>query len=194
VLVSVDHKPFSLLTGPTSATSLVYRTTAAHSYGFAAFAVDDLGLRGGLPKSAQASTTAVPPQGYHLGGREGRVLAAGGVPALPGFSTPSSDPLTGIATTPDGKGILPAPGETGYILVGADGGAFVFGHGAPYKGSLPGEHIKVSDIVGLCLTPDGQWYWMAGANGAVYPFGDAARFASPAGLAAALPIAAIGGT
>jgi hypothetical protein len=262
-------------------------------------------------------------QGYYLAGRNGDVVASGGVPSLSGFSTPSSDPVSGIATTPDGRGwfavtvdglvhtagdavfrgdllhparggeavhvsdivalvatadgagywllgadgevypfgdatfhgdllhlpggkqvhvsdvvgmvaapsgsgylligadggvfalgavhfygslpgigvkvddirgILPAPGETGYVLVGADGGAFVFGHGAPYKGSLPGEGIKVSDIVGLALTPDGEGYWMAGADGLVYPFGDATRFGAPAGLAKALPIAAIGGT
>lgn len=94
----------------------------------------------------------------------------------------------------DIRGILSAPGETGYILVGSDGGVFVFGHGAPFKGSLPGEHIHVHNIVGLVLTPDGQGYWMAGANGVVYPFGDGKHFESPAGLARALPIAAIGGT
>jgi hypothetical protein len=59
---------------------------------------------------------------------------------------------------------------------------------------LPGEGIHVGDIVGLALTADGQGYWMAGANGSVYAFGDAARFPPPAGIPAALPIAAIGGT
>ncbi|HEV2362266.1 MAG TPA: hypothetical protein VGS21_11230, partial [Acidimicrobiales bacterium] len=93
----------------------------------------------------------------------------------------------------DIRGILPAPAGTGYILVGADGGAFNFGHGAPFKGSLPGEGIHVTDIVGICLTPTGQGYWMAGANGVVYQFGDATKFPAPAGLSRALPIAAIGG-
>ena len=274
-------------------------------------------------KTADRYSYVLPPQGYYLAGRNGTILAVGGVPALAGFSTPTSDPVTGITTTPDGKGwfavtadglvtargdatyrgdllhpskggktihvsdivaivdtadgggywllgadgevypfgdatfhgdllhlpggksvhvtdvvgmvaapsgsgylligsdggvfalgavhfygslpgvhvtvhditgILPAPGDTGYVLVGADGGAFVFGHGAPFKGSLPGEHIHVSDIVGLALTSDGQGYWMAGSNGVAYAFGDAKKFPSPAGLANALPIAAIGGT
>lgn len=63
---------------------------------------------------------------------------------------------------------------------------------SPPTASLPGEGIHVDDVVGLALTPDGSGYWMAGSDGAVYPFGDAKRFVVPAGLAAALPIVAIG--
>ena len=125
--------------------------------------------------------------GYLLIGSDGGVFALGAVHfygSLPGIGVHVNDI----------RGILPAPGETGYVLVGADGGAFVFGHGAPYKGSLPGEGIKVSDIIGIVLTPTSQGYWMAGSNGAVFPFGDATRYASPAGLAKALPIAAVAGT
>jgi hypothetical protein len=46
----------------------------------------------------------------------------------------------------------------------------------------------------MALTPDGQGYWMAGANGAVYPFGNAKKLPSPTALARALPVAAIAAT
>jgi hypothetical protein len=64
------------------------------------------------------------------------------------------------------------------MLVGSDGGAFSFGTGAPYNGSLPGRGVKVDDIVGIALTTDDGGYWMAGSNGVVYPFGDARSLAN----------------
>ena len=57
--------------------------------------------------------------------------------------------------------------------MGADGGAFSFGSGAPYEGSLPGDGVSVTDVVGMALTPDGAGYWMAEATGPVWNFGDA---------------------
>jgi hypothetical protein len=78
--------------------------------------------------------------------------------------------------------------------VGADGGAFNFGTGAKFHGSLPGEHVSVSDIVGIALTPDDGGYWMAGTDGHVYGFGDAHVWGEPGALASNLPVAAIAGT
>ncbi len=125
--------------------------------------------------------------GYLIVGADGGVVAFG--------ATHFSGSLPGLGIkVSDIRAILPAPEGTGYVLVGADGGAFNFGHGAPYEGSLPGEGIKISDIVGIALTPDGQGYWMAGRDGTAYAFGDATPFPPPSGVAAALPIAAIGGT
>ncbi len=74
-------------------------------------------------------------------------------------------------------GILPTGNGTGYVLVGNDGGAFVFGTGAGYHGSLPGQGVHVSDVVGIELTPDQGGYWMAEARGAVHAFGDAPNIA-----------------
>jgi hypothetical protein len=78
--------------------------------------------------------------------------------------------------------------------VGADGGAFNFGSGAKFHGSLPGEGIRVANIVGLALSPDNDGYLMAGSSGKVYGFGDAQVGAIPAGVASNLPVAAIAGT
>ncbi len=60
----------------------------------------------------------------------------------------------------------------GYWMVGSDGGVFAFGS-APYLGSLPGDHVKVSDIVGVVPTSDNGGYWMVGRDGGVFAFGDA---------------------
>jgi hypothetical protein len=59
---------------------------------------------------------------------------------------------------------------------------------------LPGEGIKVSNIVGLALSPDNGGYYMAGAGGHVYGFGDASASGKPAGLGSNLPVAAIAET
>ena len=78
--------------------------------------------------------------------------------------------------------------------MGADGGAFVFGSGVRFYGSLPGEGVRVSNVVGIALTPDDGGYYMAGADGHVYGFGNAQAGSMPAGLSANLPVAAIAGT
>jgi hypothetical protein len=94
----------------------------------------------------------------------------------------------------DIRAILPSSSGRGYVLVGADGGAFIFGKGVTFKGSLPGEGIKVSDIVGIALTPDNGGYYMAASTGSVFGFGDAKPWPVPLGLSANLPVVAIAGT
>jgi len=69
----------------------------------------------------------------------------------------------------------------GYLLVGADGGVFSFG-GASYEGSLPGQDVHVSNIVGIAATPDGRGYWLVGADGGVFAFGSAQFKGSIPGL------------
>ena len=59
-----------------------------------------------------------------------------------------------------------------------DGGVLGFGT-ARFLGSPLG--VKVSaPIVAMAATPDGAGYWLAGADGAVYSFGDAHYFGAPA--------------
>ena len=94
----------------------------------------------------------------------------------------------------DIRSILPSATGGGYVLVGTDGGAFVFGTGAQFQGSLPGKGVSVDDIVGIALTNDDNGYYMAGADGSVYAFGDAVSLPAPSGLASNLPIVAIAGT
>jgi hypothetical protein len=59
---------------------------------------------------------------------------------------------------------------------------------------VPGEGIRVTDIVGIALSTDDAGYYMAAANGRVFGFGDAVVGAEPTGLSSNLPVAAIAGT
>jgi hypothetical protein len=67
-----------------------------------------------------------------------------------------------------------------WTALGKDGGVFAFGD-AGYAGSLPGEHVHVSDIVGIAPTPDGAGYLLVDSGGGVFPFGSAS---SPGSLPA----------
>ena len=91
-------------------------------------------------------------------------------------------PIVGMASTPDGHG---------YWLVAADGGVFSFGDAAFY-GSMGGKALNApivgmaggkainAPIVGMAASAaDG--YWLAGADGGVFSFGDASFLGSMAG-------------
>jgi hypothetical protein len=47
--------------------------------------------------------------------------------------------------------LVPSVDDQGYMLVGADGGTFVFGDFA-FKGSLPQVRVHVDDVVGAVPT------------------------------------------
>lgn len=81
--------------------------------------------------------------------------------------------ISGVATPVSGKGVW---------IVGIDGGVFapiVLGENqtnssAPFFGSLPGLGIApAAPIVGIASTPDGGGYWLLGADGGVFSFGNA---------------------
>ncbi|WP_276942598.1 hypothetical protein [Ferrimicrobium acidiphilum] len=91
-------------------------------------------------------------------------------------SHPLASPVVGIAPTPDGKG---------YWLVAADGGVFNFGDAGFYGNTytdgltgLSGNHPLNAPIVGIQSTPDGKGYWMVGADGGVFNFGNAGFYGS----------------
>jgi len=76
--------------------------------------------------------------------------------------------------------IVPSPSGGGYLLIGADGGTFDFGtvrfYGSVYTygiTGLSGPHPLNAPIVGGELTPDGGGYYLVGADGGVFNFGDA---------------------
>lgn len=62
----------------------------------------------------------------------------------------------------------PAPTASGYDLVGADGGVFVFGNG--FYGSLPGLGVHVDDVTGIVPTAAANGYFLVGADGGVFAF------------------------
>ena len=49
-------------------------------------------------------------------------------------------------------------------------------------------------VVGMARTPDGQGYWEVAADGAIYPFGDAVRYGSMAGVPLNRPIVGMAAT
>ncbi len=79
-------------------------------------------------------------------------------------------------------GITPTSDDGGYWLVASDGGIFSFGD-TQFYGSLPGEgfypagsgapHSLNAPIVGMVPSADGGGYFMVGADGGVFTFGDA---------------------
>ena len=120
-------------------------------------------------------------RGYWMVGADGGVFNFGnagfygstysdGLSGL-GGAHPLRSPIVGIASTPDGKG---------YWLVAKDGFVYSFGD-ADYYGDifsdgltgLSGPHPLSAPIVGIAATPDGQGYWLVGADGGVFNFGNA---------------------
>ena len=79
-------------------------------------------------------------------------------------------------------GITPTANDAGYWLVASDGGIFSFGD-AGFYGSIPGSgiapagsglpHSLNAPIVGMVPSADGGGYFMVGADGGVFTFGDA---------------------
>jgi len=78
--------------------------------------------------------------------------------------------------------ITPTANDGGYWLVASDGGIFSFGD-AGFYGSIPGlglapagsglPHSLNAPIVGMVPSADGGGYFMVGADGGVFTFGDA---------------------
>ena len=101
-------------------------------------------------------------------------------------------PIVGIATPRN------VPAFPGYWLVAADGGVFSFGD-ARFLGSMGGRHLN-APIVAMAFGSDvaagtdalgDQGYWLAGADGGVFAFGDVAFCGSGATQPAAQPVVGI---
>ena len=129
--------------------------------------------------------------GFWLATSGGQVIEAGdaqayGSPALQGISLTA--PIVAMAVTKSGDG---------YWLVAADGGVFAFGD-AGFVGSSgqinPGfaaggsnSFVPNKPIIGIVATVDGGGYWMVGADGGVFAFGDAGFVGSSGQINPALP-------
>jgi hypothetical protein len=122
--------------------------------------------------TASVEFDVVPAQGYWLACANGSVFAAGNAPTFAQVSTPASDPVVGMASTPGGKG---------YWLATANGSILTAGD-AKFYGSLPQLHVSVTDIVAIASTGDGGGYWLIGRDGGEFAFGDAKYHGSLPGL------------
>jgi hypothetical protein len=111
--------------------------------------------------------------GYWLSAAKGAVFGAGNARVDGSISTSATtDPVVGIASTPDGKG---------YWEVTRNGSIAHFGDAGNYN-DLPGLHVTVDDIVAIAPTSDGKGYWLVGADGGEFAFGDAGYHGSLPGL------------
>jgi hypothetical protein len=111
--------------------------------------------------------------GYRLSAANGKVSGSGNAQEYGSLSTsPTSNPVVGLASTTDGKG---------YWEVTRDGGVARFGDAGNYN-DLPGLHVRVDDIVAIAPTSDGKGYWLIGGDGGEFAFGDAGYHGSLPGL------------
>jgi hypothetical protein len=95
-------------------------------------------------------------------------------------ATSTSPPPPSAPSPPPPPSAPPPPAAPGgYRLVASDGGIFSFN--APFYGST-GNMTLPAPVVTTVSTPTGKGYWLLGADGAVYPFGDAASYGSASGF------------
>jgi hypothetical protein len=110
--------------------------------------------------------------GYYVFTSTGEVFAYGNAVSKGG--SPGANNVVGFALRPQ---------NDGYWMVGADGGVFAYGNAA-YKGSShqidptqpaggSNSFVPSKPIVGIASTKSGNGYWMVGADGGVFAFGDA---------------------
>jgi hypothetical protein len=131
-----------------------------------------------VPGSTTTTTTPVTPStgshGYWLVGSDGGIFSFGSAPF---------DGSTGnLRLQRPVVGISPTSAEGGYWLVASDGGVFTFGN-AGFYGSIPGLGLAPAQsaspnrlnepIVGMVPSTDQKGYFMVGADGGVFTFGDA---------------------
>jgi hypothetical protein len=101
------------------------------------------------------------------------------------FDQPSSLVLDSHAPIVGAGAIYNGSNVDSYYFAAADGGVFAIN--APFYGSAVGlsQHAP---IVAMALTPDNGGYWLVGADGGVYAFGDAVYYGSMGGQPLDQPI------
>jgi hypothetical protein len=152
----------------------VEAVSPARSVGRADVVVTTLG--GTSPVTAADSFTydSSSPHGYWLVGGDGGIFTFG----LAQFHGSTGN----LVLQRPVVGITPSTDNGGYRLVATDGGLFAFGD-SRYYGSVPGLGIAPAGsgqrrsldapIIGMVPSPDGAGYFMVGADGGVFAFGDA---------------------
>jgi hypothetical protein len=124
------------------------------------------------------------------------MVGANGVMASPStigansFTVTYTGPTSPSPTTTSTPDPSPAPttsttGNSGYWLVGSDGGIFSFGS-AGFYGSTGAVKLQ-RPVVGITPTQDNKGYWLVASDGGIFSFGDAGYYGSipGAGLAPA---------
>jgi len=87
-----------------------------------------------------------------------------------------------------------APGPEGSYRLVTSSGRVLSSGGAANLGSPSAQQLRGSKVVAMASAPGGKGYWLATARGAVYAYGDARSYGSPAGLHLAKPIVGMAAT
>ncbi|HUY86557.1 MAG TPA: Ig domain-containing protein [Acidimicrobiales bacterium] len=93
-----------------------------------------------------------------------------GQPQSLGWGAPPSDLFGPVVATVTDPAIPGASWETTFY-------GDIAGIGAPTFGSMLGKQLT-KPIVSMASTPDGKGYWMLGADGGIFAFGDAGYYGS----------------
>jgi hypothetical protein len=88
-------------------------------------------------------------------------------------------PIVGLGAVPN------QANADSYYFAAADGGVFTVN--APFYGSAAGLSLD-APVVAMALTPDDGGYWLVGADGGVFAFGDAQYYGSLGGRPLSQPI------
>ncbi len=156
---------------PVAGSTLAVVTGTSVSGGFASVRSAGVASFATAYGATTASVVAGPPQGFWLAGADGTVVGAGTSVAAGGTAVPRPIRWWGSCSSATG----------GYYLVQRDGEVTARG-GARAYGDLPRQGVRVSDIVAVAPTHDGDGYWLVGADGGEFAFGDAAYHGSLPGL------------
>ena len=74
--------------------------------------------------------------------------------------------------------VVTAPiARSGYRFVASDGGVFDYGAGAPFLGSMGGQHLN-QPIVGMGVMPAGDGYYLVASDGGIFSYGSAQFYGS----------------
>jgi hypothetical protein len=71
--------------------------------------------------------------------------------------------------------------RSGYRFVASDGGVFTYGAGAPFLGSMGGQHLN-QPIVGIGVMPAGDGYYLVASDGGIFSYGSAQFYGSTGGM------------
>jgi hypothetical protein len=148
----------------------VSASSPAHSSGVVAITVTTPG--GASPQTSADQFTYA--HGYWLVGSDGGIFSFG---SSAFYGSMGATRLQGQVV-----GIVPTGNSGGYWLVASDGGVFSFGD-SQFYGSIPGLGLHPAgsglpnslnaQIVGMVPSHDKGGYFMVGADGGVFAFGDA---------------------
>ena len=127
-----------------------------------------------------------PSGGYWTTTWSGSIEPRGGAPDLGSPASSNihpSQPILGMASTPDGRG---------YWLVASDGGIFTFGD-APFYGSTGSIRLN-QPVMGMASTPDGRGYWLVASDGGIFAYGDAPYYGSTGAIRLNQPVMGMAST